>query len=211
MPAEIWTNAMDTSGDDLVERARGGDRKALESLLEGMLPRLRAFVRLKAGRLIRAKESCSDLVQSTCREVIADLDHFEFRDERTFRQWLCEIALRKILDRQRYYLAEKRDAGRERALLVDSSAADSRLLASYVSFCTPSQQAIAHEEIERLEQAFDLLPEHYREVILCARILELSHAEIAQRMGRSEDSVRNLLSRALARLGTLLAGSSDRP
>jgi len=202
---------VDISDEDLVEQARQGNRRAVEVLLERLLPGLRGFVRLKAGKLIRAKESCSDLVQSTCREVIADLDHFEFRGERSFRQWLYETALRKILDRQRYYHAEKRDAGRERALLVDSSAADSQLLASYASFCTPSQQAIAHEEIGRLEQAFDRLPEHYREVILCARYLELSHAETAKHMGRSEDSVRNLLPAALAHLSTLLAGSSGRP
>jgi DNA-directed RNA polymerase specialized sigma24 family protein len=41
-------------------------------------------------------------------------------------------------------------------------------------------------------------------VISLARIVGLSHAEIAKEMGRSEGAVRTLLSRALARLATLL-------
>ena len=36
------------------------------------------------------------------------------------------------------------------------------------------------------------------------RLLGLSHAEIAEQMGRSENAVRLLLSRALARLVTLV-------
>lgn len=189
----------------LVEQARAGDPQAVESLLERVLPSLRAFVRLKTGKLLRAKESNSDLVQSVCREVLADMGRFDYRDEGVFRWWLYETALRKILDRQRYYLADKRDAARETQLQDGPTAGDSALLQSYACFLTPSAEAIAHEEVEHLEQAFDQLPEHYREVIVQARIMGFTQAEIARRMGRSEASVRNLLPRALARLSTLLA------
>ena len=51
-----------------------------------------------------------------------------------------------------------------------------------------------------LEAAFDDLPEHYREVVTLSRIAQLSRAEIARQMGRTEASVRNLLSRALIAL-----------
>ena len=44
------------------------------------------------------------------------------------------------------------------------------------------------------------LPDEYRQVILLARIVGLSHADLAREMGRSETAVRTLLHRALARL-----------
>jgi hypothetical protein len=59
--------------------------------------------------------------------------------------------------------------------------------------------------VRNLEAAFDELPEHYREVITLSRIAGLSRAEIAAHMGRSEASVRNLLSRALVVLAEAMA------
>jgi RNA polymerase sigma-70 factor (ECF subfamily) len=200
---------MDDSSRVLVAVAKQGDRHAAEALLAMHLPRLRAFVRLRAGGLVRSKESSSDLVQSVCREVLQDLDHFEFRDEPSFRDWLYSAALRKILDRNRYYRADKRDPDREVHPPPTSEREDERLFEAYRTVSTPSRNAIAREEIERIDAAFDQLPEDYREVITLARIVGVSHAEIARQMDRSEDSVRNLLSRALARLGSLLASKSE--
>ena len=194
---------MTTAWKTLVEQARSGDGSSIDLLLEENLPALRAYVRLRMSRGLRAKETSSDIVQSACREVLADLGRFEVRDEGSFRHWLFETALRKILDRQRYWHAAKRDTGRE--VTLPDSANDGKLLECYSSISTPSGQAQLREEIERLEQAFDRMPEHYRQVVTLARIVRLSHAQIAEEMGRTEDSVRNLLPRALARLGTLLA------
>ena len=52
--------------------------------------------------------------------------------------------------------------------------------------------------------SFDQLSEEHREVITLARLVGFSHRDIAERMGRSEDAVRKLLSRARARLMVLL-------
>ncbi len=78
------------------------------------------------------------------------------------------------------------------------------LLDGYRTFCTPSRAAQASEEVERIEAAFDGLPEEYREVITLSRVLGCSHAEIAARMGRSEGATRTLLYRALGRLSGVL-------
>lgn len=184
----------------LVEAAADGNQDALESLLERHLPGLRAFVRLRAGRLIRAKESNSDLVQSACREVLQNLDRFQYQTEGRFRQWLFRTAERKIIDRARYYQAEKRDAAREVRLQAGSGSSDSRLLECYGTFFTPSRVAIVREELQRIEFAFDRLPEHYREVITFSRIVGLTHREISEELGKTEGAVRVLLYRALAEL-----------
>ena len=84
---------------------------------------------------------------------------------------------------------EKRDAARD----VPLEGADEALLAVYrTSFASPSAHAMGREAMERLESAFDRLPEDYREVIVLSRICGLSRAEVAASMQRSEASVRNL-------------------
>lgn len=194
----------------LAERAAQGDRAALDRLLELYLPELRAFVRLRAGAVVRGRESNSDIVQSVCREVIQHADRFQFPSEPAFKQWLCTTALRKIINRKDFYLAQKRDAQREMPLSSGSgSQAEQQLLDCYRSFSSPSRQAMVKEEIARVEQAFDELPEEYREVITLAHVLGMSRAEIAQQMGKSEGAVRVLLHRALARVSALLADTDS--
>jgi RNA polymerase sigma-70 factor (ECF subfamily) len=191
----------------LAARAARGEREALDALLERYLPELRAFVRLRAGAVVRARESSSDLVQSVCREVIQHMDRFQFPSEPAFKQWLYTTALRKILNRKEFYLAQKRDAYRE--VPLGSGSGDERLIECYRSFSSPSRRAMLREEVERIERAFEELPEDYREVITLAHVVGLSRAEIAQHMGKTEGNVRVLLHRALARMAALLAPSPD--
>ena len=182
---------------DLIEAAAGGDPDAQGELLDQHLARLRAFVRLKMGRFLRSKESSADLVQSVCREVLEDLPRFEYRTEGSFRHWLFTRAERKIQKRGRFYRQQKRDAAREVAYDLGE---DDAVLDGVRPLFTPSQHARAAEELDRLEDAFQALPDDYREVILLSRIVGLSHEEIAERMGRSRQAIWSLLSRALARL-----------
>jgi len=193
----------------LVEAAAAGDAAAVETLLQQHLPGLRAYVRLRAGPMLRARESASDLVQSVCRDVLENIERFRYPGESAFKAWLYATAMRKIADRAEYWTAGKRDVARE-ALALDAPLGgsdgdqDGRLAAVYGSIYSPSRVAMGREVMARLESAFEKLPEDYREVIVLARIVGLSRTEIAERMGRTEASVRNLLSRALAELATHL-------
>ena len=187
----------------LAEAAARGERDAVDQLLGRYLPELRAFVRLRAGAMVRARESSSDLVQSVCREVLQHIERFKFPSEPAFKQWLYTTALRKILNRQEYYLAQKRDALRESPLDSERSS-DERMMEAYRTFSTPSRRAMLREEMERIERAFETLPDEYREVITLAHIVGLSRAEIAVQMNKSEGAVRILLHRALAKVSSLL-------
>ncbi|MEM7199209.1 MAG: sigma-70 family RNA polymerase sigma factor [Planctomycetota bacterium] len=189
----------------LVEGASRGDTTAAEELLERNLPALNAYVRLRLGEVVSAKESCSDLVQSVCREVLRDIDRFEYRGEEAFRKWLFDRALHKVIDRNRYWRMGKRDVAREAAGSGELSDGEARaLLGYYRSMCTPSRDAIAKEETARIETAFQQLDEPYREVIAMCRLLGLSQAEVAEQTGRSLGSVRGLLARGLAKFARLL-------
>lgn len=191
-----------------VEEASRGHEPSIDRLLCDHISRLHAYLRLHAGGVVRKKESAHDLVQSVCREVLEDLSGFEYRGEAAFRHWLFTKARRKILDKNRFYRRECRDAAREAGRPTggaDSDDAAARnMLDYYGTLCTPSRDASAREQLARFEQAFDDLPDEYKEVITLARIVSLPHREIAARMGRSEIATRHLLSRALAKLSSKL-------
>lgn len=191
----------DQRHEDLVENASRGERAALETLLERHLPGLLAYVRLHAGPLVLRRESCSDIVQSACREVLQKMDRFEYRGEPAFRKWLFVTALNKIRERHRYYQAAKRDVKREDPRGEEGRGDLAEILPAFV---TPSQVAIAEEDMQRLERAFSQLSEEQRLVITLARIVGLAHAEIAEELGRSEGAVRVFLHRSLLRLGWLM-------
>ena len=176
------------------------DPETVEQLLVEHLPGLRAFVRLRAGPVLRSRETESDVVQSACREVLERAETFRHGGSTGFRHWLYTTALRKILNKHEFHIAAKRDVRR------DEPCADSQLLTAYGRFCSPSGMAAAREELIRIESAFEQLSTDHREVILLSRIAELSRAEVAAEMGRSEASVRNLLYRGLAHLAQLLEG-----
>ena len=154
---------------------------------------------------MEAMESTSDIVQSVCREILQHKDRFQYPGEDGFRRWLYTTALRKVSKRAEFYRAQRRDAART-VPLEDGGDDPQALLSCYGRFCSPSQAFQAREEVERIEGAFDQLPEHYREVITLSRIAGLSHAEIAERTGRTEGSTRMLLFRALEQLSELLDG-----
>lgn len=187
---------------ELADRAARGDAEALRALLERHVADLRAFVRMRVGAELRRREESSDLVQSTCREVLQHAGRFQHANEAAFRRWLFTTALRKIADRADHWGAEKRAAAREEHL--PSEVREEALSRCYASFTSPSQGLMAREEIERVERAFEMLGEEQREAISLAHVVGLSRAEIAAHMGKSEGAVRVLLHRALARLTELL-------
>jgi RNA polymerase sigma-70 factor (ECF subfamily) len=157
-----------------------------------------AFVRARAGPALLAHEESVDLVQSACREVLKDLAKHDYRDEAGFRHWLFLAAERKILDRARYLGREKRAAPAAHTI----STAEAELLRrGYSGISSPSSRAIAKEEVQRLHGALLRLSEDHRQVILLSRVVGMSHAQIAEVMGRTEIAVPSLLHRALARLG----------
>jgi RNA polymerase sigma-70 factor, ECF subfamily len=185
--------------------ARVRSRDEIDQLLARHLPGLTAFVRLRLGPVIRSNESCADIVQSACREVLVHADRFQFGGDANFRNWLFTTALRKITDRKRYWLAEKRRAPREARTAKEPGASDVEVTDCYrAAFTSPSQAAMKREDIDALERAFDRLSAEDREVVVLARIVGMTAAEIARDKNQTVGAVRTRLSRAMVRLATLM-------
>lgn len=172
----------------------------VDELVARYLPALRAFVRLRMGPELRAREESCDLVQSVTREVLQHADRFQHGGEAGFREWLFTTAHRKVADRLDRWRAKKR-RGSDAALPEELAGLGP----------TPSRHASAREQLAAVEAAFEQLPGEQREVLTWSRLVGLSHAQIAARLGKSEVAVRKILSRALARLAALLAEADEAP
>lgn len=175
----------DNTTRGLVAKARAGDRKAFDELVARYERRLRETLEPRIGRQARGKTDLDDVLQETFLRAFESIVHFRWRDERGFVRWLLSIAENRIRD------ALKGPRGKEVLELRDrpspESAAASRLLRR-------------GERFDRLKGALSRLSADHQEVILLCRIEGLKVREAAERMGRSENAVKNLLLRALREL-----------
>lgn len=185
-----------------MECASRKDDVAIEQLLQEHLSALYGHIQYQIDPLIRKHESCADIVQSVCREVIEHQQAFEYRGHAEFRSWLFKMALHKLVDRKRYYLAEKRDA--KRAVYISNISTCSRIEDVYQKICSPSQAVSTKEETDLLERVLEQLSPDHQMVIYLSRFVGMGQAEIAEIMSRSVPAVRTLLHRALGRLGLLM-------
>jgi RNA polymerase sigma-70 factor (ECF subfamily) len=186
----------------LLDLARAGDRVALGQLLERYRNYLSLLARVQIGRRIRGKLDVADVVQETFLGVHRGIGHFRGSTEAQFLAWLRQILVGILANQvRRYFGTKRRDVRLERELLDDldrsSVCLGSQLIAAQSS---PSAQASRREQAVLLADAMEGLPVDYREVIILRQLQGLSFPEVAQRMGRTEDSVKNLWARALGRL-----------
>ena len=78
----------DRPGREILERARQGDRRAFERLVDTFCPRLEALVRLKLGPELRAKVEADDIVQETFSRALGSVGTLRSLDEGQFFRWL---------------------------------------------------------------------------------------------------------------------------
>ena len=162
----------------------------------------------KLGVGCRTKVDIDDISSpGDIRRFTEKLDYSAWGSEREFLSWAKQRLIGSILANQvRHYIGTKsRDLRLERALADEldqsSRALNESLIASHSS---PSQQAVRREQAVLLADALQDLPEDYREVIILRQLEGLSFPDVARRMGRTEDSVKNVWLRALARLRRML-------
>lgn len=186
----------------LIERSREGSAEALGELLAGYAHYLTLLARLQVGRRIQGKVDPDDVVQETFLEAHRQIARFRGTTEAEFLAWLRTILGGQIAMVVRRYLGTKgRDLKLEREIVAQvdqsSQAMDGGLVAGT---STPSVRASRREQAVILADALAKLPPDYREVIVLRQIDGLPFAEVATKMGRSEDSVQKLWVRSLASL-----------
>ncbi len=190
----------------MLRLARQDPGQALGPLLERYRHYLQLLARLQIGRRLQGKVDASDVIQEVFLEAHRHFDHFRGMEEAELASWLRQILAARLAKLvRRYFRTQGRNIRLERELALDvdqsSQALDRGLIAAQSS---PSQKAARREQGLILAEALGRLPEHYREVLILRHLEELSFPEIAGRLGRSLDSVKNLWARGLAQLREVL-------
>jgi RNA polymerase sigma-70 factor (ECF subfamily) len=157
---------------------------------------------MQMGSGLKGKCDPSDIVQQSLMEAWRSAAAFRGSTEAERTAWLRQIVSHVLAHEiRRYRGTMKRDVGRELSIeksLAQSSQRLSAVLASELT--SPSQQVAKREQLVHLADKLEELPADYREVILLRNVEGLSHAEVAERMGRKEGAVRMLWVRALQSL-----------
>jgi RNA polymerase sigma-70 factor (ECF subfamily) len=199
--------------DPRIREARAGGPDDLGRLLEAYRSYLRLLARVRIGDRLRTKLDPEDVVQDAFLRAHRGFSRFRGDSEAEFLAWLRQILAAELANQVRRYLGTGgRDLRLERefgeALDRTSAAFDGGLVSQDSS---PSHRAERGERLARLAEALDRLPEDYREAIVLRQFEGLGFPEVASRMDRSVDSVKNLWARALGKLRRELREREDNP
>jgi RNA polymerase sigma-70 factor (ECF subfamily) len=194
--------------DELLDRARGGDRDAFTALVEPH----RAELQVHCYRMLGSLQDAEDAVQETLLAAWLALAGFEGRS--SLRTWLYRIATNRCLNLLRS--GARRPVGEGAALPVPAphpnGLGEVRWLQPYPDVLldslvdqAPGPEA-RYESREAISLAFvtamQLLPPSQRAVLLLRDVLGYRASETADLLSLTEDAVTNALKRARANVAT---------
>jgi RNA polymerase sigma-70 factor (ECF subfamily) len=189
-PCSLWGIAMSQEAD------------VLELELERHRAYLWVLARKHLDRHLWRLIDPSDVVHTTLLDAHCKRAQCQGQTEGERRAWLRTMLLNDLKDAIRKY---GRIADHEQPIpqAVDQSSVwiDASLAAEQSS---PSQQAMQHEELQRLATALAQLPEAERDVVTFHHLFDWTQAEVAAHLGRTRPAVAGLLRRGLKKLRKLL-------
>jgi RNA polymerase sigma-70 factor (ECF subfamily) len=171
----------------LLERARGGDKAAVDTLFARYLPRLRRWASGRLPRWARDITDTHDLVQETLLQTFRRVETFEARGEGAFQAYLRQAMLNRIRN-------ELRRFGRR----PDATSLDTQRPGGQPS---PLEAAIGREAMERYDAALLTLKPEDRELVIAKLEMGYDYDELAAAFGRpSAGAARKAVQRATVRL-----------
>lgn len=190
----FMTETTEPGDEELVHRAKAGDRSAFEALVR----RHQKALYFLCYRYVRDHDAAADLAQRSFIRVMEKLG--ELREEHTFKSWLYRIganlALNHIRDHARF--VDEADAGLGVTISEDSG----RVLDADV-------QLEAAESAEALRQAVGLLPTKQRMTLELRIYEELPFKDIAAALNTTEGAAKVNFHYAVRRLRDLLGRSTS--
>jgi RNA polymerase sigma factor (sigma-70 family) len=169
--------------DELVERAKRGERDAYEEIVRRHQQIAFRTAWVITGSAADAEEAAQDAFVKAHRAL------GRFREGAPLRPWLLTIVANEARNRVRA-------AGRRERLVL--RVAEERRPGGAVP--SPEAALLDSEQRERLLAAIERLPQPAREAITCRYLLELSEEETAAALDCPRGTVKSRLSRALDRL-----------
>ena len=188
--------------EELLNRARKGDRQAVELLLESQRKPLEQFVELRLEPRLTSRVDALDIVQDTLMEANCRIEDYLMDLPMPFPEWLRSIAKDRINDSRRRHYADKRDINRETPI-PPTKGADSQIEATYEAVArgsSPSSYVSRKELHEQLRKLMESLPEKDREILTLRFFDHRPIQEISGILGLTHDGARMRLFRAVERL-----------
>ena len=176
---------------DLLARVRGGDRDALDALIDRCMPALRRWARGRLPAGARGLVDTQDIVQDAIVRALGHLDTFESRHEGALQAYLRQAVINRIRDEARR--VERRPVPQE---LGESMPFDG---------ASPLDIAIGRQGVSRYEAALRQLKESDREAIIGRIEMQHDYETLAGMLGKTTaDAARIAVKRAIARLLDLM-------
>ena len=177
-------NVQNDRSNDLLERARHGDREALDALLASHQQQIYRF----GLKMCRDPEDARDVLQDTLFAMARGVR--DFRGASSISTWLYTIARRFCIKKRR---RSKFAPAHERSLDSDVDTEAGRL----ADPAKRPDEVLADQEVETaLGRAIGALEPMYREVLLLRDVEGLSAPEVAEVLGVSVQAVKSRLHRA---------------
>lgn len=173
---------------DIIQRAKSGDEAAFTQIYECYFEKIYRYVALKIGNKMEAE----DLAQQVFLKALQSIDSFKWRGI-GISAWLFRIAHNQIVD---YFRKEKK---------VVTTCLDGVVIPATTDGDNPQLMAEQRIDVERLMLATKKLTLAQQEVISLRFAGELSIAEAAQLMGKSEGAIKALQHSAILALRKTLA------
>lgn len=171
----------------LLERAKAGDREALEVLFARHIPTLRRWASGRLPHWARDVADTQDLVQDSVLQVFKRVEAFEPRGEGALQAYLRQAVMNRI--RNEFRSKRRRPSFED----VDEQApADGT---------SPLEAAIRQQQLDRYDSALSRLSDQERDLIVARVEMGLTYEEIAEALGKpSWNAARMATARALLRL-----------
>src|SRR5436190_11746594 len=111
----MWPNSAETQ--ELLDKAKHGDRQAVETLLARHREPVRRMIDLRLDPAIVQRVDASDVVQEVLIEASRRLQDYLKSPKMPFHLWLRHIAKDHVIDaHRRHHQAQKRGVNREQAI-----------------------------------------------------------------------------------------------
>jgi RNA polymerase sigma factor (sigma-70 family) len=177
----------------------------LESIgAAGML----VVIESRMNALLRSRHQPEDVLQEVLCRAWRDRQRFEWRGQRSFRNWLLTIADRWLEDLTQHEAAQKRGGGAS-VLFSDALPGGDPGAAAPADpgfhTTTPGRLAVLREQREVMQHALAELPEGEREVVRLRLFEDRSAEEAAKLLDLGIDAVRHRFRVGVARYRRLLA------
>ena len=167
----------------LIEAIRAGDREALRRLYEH-------FSRYAMGvtlRYVPRRDDALDIVQDSFISILTTIDAFDYRGEGSLRGWITKIVSHQAVS----WMKEHEQLSFSELTLDEIEDND-------------DDEAIEEVPKELMNEMIGRLPVRYRVVVNLRTFEDLSHKDIALKLGISEKASVTLFSRAKRKLAMMI-------